>query len=249
MTETRLFPTLAVEGCFNVRDAGGWPTADGRTMRAGRLYRADEPQRLTPAGRAVVDSIGLRAVIDLRSQSHFERGPGFADAALTYNVTVVDRVINTEEPRRVEEPADIADLYDEMVELRRDNVVRAVELIADNVGAGPVLVHCMAGKDRTGIVVALIQAALSVPLAAIVEEYTRSDEPTRQRRAEMIAHPHQGDPDVAAAPEMIWTAPAEAMEIFATRALARYGSLEAWPLGIGISDRAVSALREHLLER
>jgi hypothetical protein len=187
-------------------------------------------------------------VIDLRSQSHFERGPGFADSVLTYNVTVVDRVINTEEPRRVEEAADIADLYDEMVELRRDNIVRAVELVADNIGSGPVLVHCMAGKDRTGIVVALIQAALSVPLASIVEEYSRSDEPTRQRRVEMIAHPHPGDPDVAAAPEMIWTAPAEAMEIFATRAIARHGSLEAWPVGIGIPDRTVNALREHLLE-
>ena len=52
-------------------------------------------------------------------------------------------------------PVDIADLYDEMVELRRDNIVRAVELIAEHVGDGPVLVHCMAGKDRTGIVVAL----------------------------------------------------------------------------------------------
>ena len=64
-----------------------------------------------------------------------------------------------------------------MVELRRDNVVRAVELIADNIGDGPVLVHCMAGKDRTGIVVALVQAAIGVPLASIVEEYARSDEP------------------------------------------------------------------------
>jgi protein-tyrosine phosphatase len=248
MTEARLFPSLDVEGCFNVRDAGGWSASDGRTMSSGRLYRADEPQRLSPAGRAVIDGIGLRAVIDLRSEKHFERGPGFADAALTHNVTVVDRVIHNEEPRRVESPADIADLYDEMVELRRDNIVRAVELVADNIGTGPVLVHCMAGKDRTGIVVALIQAALSVSLASIVEEYSRSDEPTRQRRVEMIAHPHPGDPDVAAAPEMIWTAPAEAMEIFATRAIARHGSLEVWPLAIGVPDQTVKALREYLLE-
>ena len=80
---------------------------------------------------------------------------------MTHHVPVVDRVIATEEPRRVDDPVDIADLYDEMVELRRDNIVRAVELIADHIGTGPVLVHCMAGKDRTGIVVALVQAALS----------------------------------------------------------------------------------------
>ena len=108
------------------------------------------------------------------------------------------------------DPVDIADLYDEMVELRRENVVRAVDLIAEHVGEGPVLVHCMAGKDRTGIVIGLVQAAIGVPLASIVEEYARSDAPTRLRRTAMIADPHPGDPDVATAPEMIWTAPPEA---------------------------------------
>ena len=88
-----------------------------------------------------------------------------------------------------------------MVEQRRGNVVRAVELIAAHVADGPVLVHCMAGKDRTGIVVALVQAAIGVPLESIVEDYARSDGPTRQRRAAMIANPLPGDPAVASAPE------------------------------------------------
>ena len=139
---------------------------------------------------------------------------------------VVDRVIVDARPRRVDDPVDIADLYDEMVADRRDDVVRAVELIADHTADGPVLVHCMAGKDRTGIVVALVQAAIGVPLASIVEEYARSDGPTRLRRVAMIADPHPGDPDVASAAELIWTAPAETMELFAPRAVARHGSLE-----------------------
>ncbi|MET0459817.1 MAG: tyrosine-protein phosphatase [Ilumatobacteraceae bacterium] len=248
MTAADLGPWLDVEGCFNVRDAGGWATADGATMRTGVLFRADEPHRMTPSGRAVIDGLGLRAVIDLRSPRHFDRGDGFLEAPLTFNVPVVDRVIVNAAPRRVDGPVDIADLYDEMVEDRRDDVVRAVELIAEHIVDGPVLVHCMAGKDRTGIVVALVQAAIGVPLGSIVEEYVRSDGPTRRRRVAMIADPHPGDPDVANATELIWTAPAQTMELFATRAVARHGSLEAWPRAIGVSDRALHALRDHLLD-
>ena len=202
---------------------------------------------MTTAGRAVIDALGLRAVIDLRSRYHFERGPGFADPTRTHHVPVVDRVIATDEPPRVDSPADMARLYDEMVEFRRDNVVRAVEIVAAHVGEGPVLVHCMAGKDRTGIVVALIQAAIGVPLDSIVNDYARSDVPTRRRRSEMVAHPVAGDPDLAAASHVIWTAPAEAMELFAQRAVDRFGSLEAWPTGLGVSAGAVADLRRHLL--
>ena len=202
---------------------------------------------MSAAGRAVIDDLGLRAVIDLRNQRQFERGPGFADAALTHHVPLVDRVLATNKRRHVEVPADIVTLYDEMVDGQRDNVVRAVEIVAAHVGDGPVLVHCTAGKDRTGIVVALVQAAIGVPLDAIVEDYVRSDSPTRLRRIEMLANPLPDDPDVAAAPELIWTAPGEAMELFATGAIERFGSLEAWPTGLGVSPGAVADLRRHLL--
>ena len=135
-----------------------------------------------------------------------------------------------------------------MVDAQRGNVVRAVEIIAEHVGDGPVLVHCTAGKDRTGIVVALVQAAIGVPLDSIVEDYARSDAPTRLRRTEMIANPLPDDPDVAAAPELIWTAPGEAMELFATRAD------RAVRLAGGVARRARASpparsaeLRRHLL--
>lgn len=246
-TDTTIADLLDVEGCFNVRDAGGWPTWSGRHMKPGLLYRADEPVRITSAGRAVIDALDLRAVVDLRSRYHFDRGPGFADPTRTHHVPVVDRVIATDEPRRVDSPADMARLYDEMVEFQRANVVRAVEIVAAHVGEGPVLVHCLAGKDRTGIVIALIHAAIGVPLDSIVDDYARSDVPTRRRRSEMLAHPVAGDPDVVKASHVIWTSPAETMELFATRAVERFGSLEAWPTGLGVSADAVADLRRHLI--
>ena len=65
---------LDIDGCFNVRDAGGWPTEDGRRMRTGVLYRADDPVRLTDEGRGGIAELGLRAVIDLRQKAQFDRG-------------------------------------------------------------------------------------------------------------------------------------------------------------------------------
>ncbi len=238
---------LEVEGCFNVRDAGGWDTTGGPPMREGVLFRGDEPLRMTPAGRAIIDGLGLQAVIDLRSRIHFERSPGFGDPSITHHVPVIDRVIATADPRPVETPADVAFLYDDMVDFRRANIVRAVELIADHTARGPVLVHCMAGKDRTGIVVALVQAAIGVPLESIVDEYARSDAPSRVRRAAMVANPLPGDPSAVKAPPFIFTAPAEAMRLFAGQAIERHGSLEAWPRALGVTAASVTQLRDHLL--
>lgn len=238
---------LDVEGCFNVRDAGGWDTTGGPPMREGVLFRGDEALRMTPAGQAVIDGLNLQAVIDLRSRIHFERGPGFGDPSITHHVPVVDRVIVTADHRPVDTPADIALLYDGMVDFRRANLVRAIELIADHTARGPVLVHCMAGKDRTGIVVALVQAAIGVPLESIVDEYARSDAPSRLRRAAMVADPRPGDPAVVTSSPFIWTAPAEAMRLFAVQAIERHGSLEAWPRALGVTAAHVTRLRQHLL--
>jgi protein-tyrosine phosphatase len=238
---------LDVEGCFNVRDAGGWQTADERWMRTGALFRADDPIRITDAGRQAIEDLHLEAVVDLRQPSQVERSAGFADPAITYRVPIVDQVLDTENPPRLEEPSDIEALYHDMVERGGQQMVRAVKAVASHIEDGPVLVHCAAGKDRTGILVALIQAAIGVPLASIVEEYALSDEPTRARRRELISNPLPDDPPVSMSPDFLWTAPAETMALFATRAIETYGSLEAWPVALGVPADAVARLKAGLL--
>ena len=168
---------LDVEGCFNVRDAGGWSTTDGRWMRTGVLYRADDPVRLTTTGREAIARLGLKAVVDLRQKSQFDRGPGFADRSITHHIPVVDRVINIDDPPPIEQPGDIAGLYGDMAIRGEAELVRVIDTLATYVGEGPVMVHCAAGKDRTGMIVALIQAAIGVGLDEIVKEYALSDRP------------------------------------------------------------------------
>jgi hypothetical protein len=238
---------LDIDGCFNVRDAGGWPTEDGRRMRTGVLYRADDPVRLTGEGASRIAELDLRAVIDLRQQAQFDRGHLFGTADITHHIPLVDRIIDINDPPRLEGAADVVGLYEDMVERGGAQIVRAVDVIAEHIVDGPVLVHCVAGKDRTGLVVALIQAAIGVTRESIIAEYSLSDAPTQRRRRAMIAEPLPGDPPVGRSPELLWTAPAETMALFAARVVELHGSLAAWPSALGVSATTVDLLRDRLL--
>ena len=238
---------LDIDGCFNVRDAGDWPTADGRRMRLGRLYRADDPVRLTAEGRQRIAELGLRAVIDLRQQGQVDRGHLFVPAQITHHIPLVDHVIDVNDPPRLDHADDLVALYDDMVVRGRTQIVKAIDLIAASLREGPVMVHCVAGKDRTGLVVALVQAAIGVEQPSIVEEYALSHEPTQRRRTAMLDTPLADDPPVHRSPPMIWSAPAAVMASVTDRVIAAHGSIGAWPAALGVSAATIEALRRELL--
>ena len=95
---------LDIEGCLNFRDAGGWRTTDGQTMRTDALYRGDDPVRLTAAGRRAVERLGIRAVVDLRQPVQVARSAGFLDPSATFHRPLVDRVIDIDNPPPLAEP-------------------------------------------------------------------------------------------------------------------------------------------------
>ncbi len=239
---------IDIEGTFNFRDAGGLPTTDSGTTRTGVLYRADAPDRLTAAGRAAVQRLGLGCVIDLRQTFLFEGTQAFADMSIVHHIELVDRVIDIERPPTFNGPADLAALYDDLLLRGREQFVKVIELTADHLASGAVLIHCTAGKDRTGLAVALIQAAIGVELEAIVTDFAKSNDPAIRRREAMIADPRPGDPPVHRSPPAMWTAPPEGIRIVLDAAVAEFGSLEKWPLGVGVSSAAVEQLRAGLLE-
>ena len=249
MTEVLPDWHVDVDGCLNFRDAGGWRTVDGGMVRSGRLYRSDDPIRITPAGRRAVEQLGLTMVIDLRQQTQFNRTPGFLEPARTTHVSLVDQVVDHSNPPPLDTPRDIADLYAGMLGQSESQVGRVLDLVAEHVMDGPVLVHCAFGKDRAGLITAIIHAAIGVRPDDIVADYVRSDGPARRRRAELIGQPLEGVPPMARLPENLFRASAETMELVLTRAEEQHGSLDAWAASIPTAPATIDRLRTALVDR
>lgn len=243
---------IDVEGCTNFRDAGGWPTIDGGRMATGKLYRSDGPLRVTEQGRQTVWELGVRFVVDLRQHNQVVRTDGFLPPENTEHVSLVDQVIDTDAPPPLDAPADFADLYDGMLDASREQMAAALDHIADHlanpVDGGSVLVHCSFGKDRAGLVTALIQAAVGVTPESIVSDYARSDEPALRRHDWMLNEPWPGDVDLRTVPLALFRAYAETMEILLDRLTRRHGSLANWVATFPVRPDTIERIRDGLNE-
>ena len=168
---------VQLEGLDNVRDAGGLPLRDGGRTRFGELLRSANLRYLTDDDVAhLVDVLGLRLVIDLRTAREIDRDGPTAVAAR--GVETVPLSLMPEEGTELPETeaADTDPLlraYLGYLVDRTDNVVQAVRLLGHS-DAGPTLVHCAAGKDRTGVLLALVLDAVGVEREAVIADYALS---------------------------------------------------------------------------
>ncbi len=171
---------LPLPGTFNVRDVGGYPTRHGGVTRWRTLLRADSLHRLTDSSRAVLAQVGLRHVVDLRSRYEQERAP---DALGRLRVEYTHAPVFPDTPAAATGgTGTLAAVYRYMVDHCGTNLATAVGALAEPT-ATPALVHCSAGKDRTGLVVALVLDMLGVDdelIAAdfsLTSQYLRPDDP------------------------------------------------------------------------
>ncbi|OJX75020.1 tyrosine-protein phosphatase [Leifsonia sp. 71-9] len=158
---------LPVPGTYNFRDVGGYP-AEGGSTRDGKLFRADALGRLGDAGKESLRELGVRVVIDLRDDFEVDSLPDDLDG-LDVEVLRLP-VFEGSGASQATIGATLADLYEKIVLQHRDVVVRALREIADT-GDEPVVVHCTAGKDRTGVVVALALLAVGVDRETVLDDY------------------------------------------------------------------------------
>ncbi|WP_318528329.1 tyrosine-protein phosphatase [Nonomuraea gerenzanensis] len=185
---------IDLEGAVNARDLGGLPTRDGGRTRHGQIFRADNLQGLTPADvELLVGELRLRHVVDLRSTAEVSlEGPGpltrvpevrhhhltlFAEGGRHTDVEADtidgDRVLPWAE-RVVDEELRVTGFYFGYLRDRPDSVVAALRAMALSDGAS--LVHCAAGKDRTGVLSAMALELAGVTREAIVEDYVATGE-------------------------------------------------------------------------
>ena len=174
--------SLAWEVCFNVRDLGGLETASGGRTRRGVVVRADNVRRLTGAGWQAAFDHGMRRVVDLRFENEV---PGEPDAHDDFDVVVIPlRDGHDPEASRAFEEALLA--ADDLAPVFASSYIRILEDVPDRVGGAVgavadacddegVIVHCFAGKDRTGIVSALLLSLAGVSDELIAADYAASD--------------------------------------------------------------------------
>lgn len=242
---------LAVDGLLNVRDLGGLTASDGKRVRRGRVVRSDNLRGLTDDGLvALIRDVRPRLVVDLRTEQECAReGCGLAG--------VIDvRYVNVPlKPKAALSPAQVAaglatNLYDDYVLQIRDNgqqLVSALRLLAD-AGSLPAVIHCTAGKDRTGVLVALLLDLLGVERDQVVADYaeTTSNMPAILARIQTSSFFRSNG--LAAAPPWIFESDPATMRDFLAFMDAELGGTEHWALRSGLAPQALSRLRTDLLE-
>ncbi|MET1035291.1 MAG: tyrosine-protein phosphatase [Arthrobacter sp.] len=198
---------------------------------------------------------GIDAVVDLRSPTESALVPWLLDHGGRGGLPeLVSAPLDPTEgrpsgTRPLETPSDLADLYLWWTRERPDAVVRAVTPIADG---RTTLLHCAAGKDRTGVLSAVVHLAAGTPREEIVRDYahTAVELPSvllALRDVYLRSHPEAARRAFAAAnPPVILTAPAAAMETFLERFLRRHGSAEAYLRAAGMAGASVERLAERL---
>jgi len=238
---------VSLEGSVNFRDLGGWRTPDGRRVRAGRLYRSDALHGLTGADVARLrDELGVRTLIDLRGSHEVAAegcGPLAAPPVAYHHLPFFESrrgdPVQSESP-----PSSLAEIYFQMLRVARAPIARALETLSASRGAA--VFHCAAGKDRTGVLAAVVLGALGVRDEDIVEDYawTRRALPRileRLRASESYRYVFTELP-----PETLHAEPAT-MTSFLERVRGEWGSLRDYARWAEVPEATLDALAARLL--
>ena len=245
---------LAWEGCLNARDLGGLLTVDGRRTRPAALIRSDTLTRLSPAGRAALIAHGVRTVVDVRFPSEIERD----DPAHPFR-DGLDGVLYLNRPTNVGRTAEEEDAIVAGVRAGASRLeLNLIDLDANAAGfasiattiarapAGGVVVHCHAGKDRTGIAIALVLALVGVPDETIAADYALSRVNLEGLTQAWLDGISQDEVERAQLREQADPTP-EAMLAVLAHLRRRHGGADAYLLAGGAGPSDLAALRARLL--
>jgi protein-tyrosine phosphatase len=241
---------LAWEGCLNVRDLGGHPTEDGGETRMRAVVRADSVRRLTERGWEQLVGYGIRRIVDLRLASELVDDPPGELPVEVVHVSFFEQV-SLEKQLEIAQlwlsaPDDVSatrEGYLEMLESYSGNVVAAISAVANAPGGG-VLVHCAGGKDRTGLVAALLLRLAGVGVEDIAADYGLSADNIRPLWEPWVEA--GGDDSERELRRRLSASPSEAMAQVLRRLEAEHGSVGAYLLEAGAAQAELDTARSRL---
>jgi protein tyrosine/serine phosphatase len=230
---------------FNFRDLGGYRTADGGQVQWRRVFRADGVHRLS------IDDLapyGIRTVVDLRTLGERdERGHFLHDEVMSHHLPMMERTWERAGVLPdVDEAAYLAARYFDMLDTGRAAIAGTMRLLADP-DALPLVFHCAAGKDRTGVTAALLLSVLGVDDDTIAHDYALSGTATARFVEWLRAERPEAVADMEAAPTAFLASPIEAMHRFLRQLCEAHGSAEAYLGEIGVGSDILAKLRRNLL--
>ncbi len=244
---------LAWDGCLNVRDLGGHRTDDGSETRFGSIVRADSVRQLTDEGwRALVD-YGVGTVLDLRGDHERESDPPAELPVEVVHVPLMESdergwdEIEPEVEAAAKAAPDVAsatrDVYLIFLEHFKTNVAAAISAVA-KAREGGVVVHCVGGKDRTGLLSAFLLHLAGVDTEQIAADYALSEERLRPRHEAWFAEA-ETDEERERLERIAQTPAASIVGVF-EELERRYGSVEGYLREAGASDEDLARARARL---
>jgi protein-tyrosine phosphatase len=240
---------LAWEGLFNVRDLGGHSTEDGGKTQYGRVVRADSIRRLTDAGWKALLEYGVRTIIDLRTDEERQNDPPAELPMEIEHISLFDEdplvFMKTESVAEAAMDAATAtrDVYLIFLESFKRNFAAAIRAVAKAPDGG-VVVHCMGGKDRTGLITAFLLHIAGVSTEEIAADYAISEERLRPRHEEWFAAA-ETEAELERLRRIAQT-PAESIVGVFEELERRYGSIEEYLRSGGLDDEDLARVRARL---
>ena len=241
---------FAFEGCFNFRDIGGYPTKEGKKIKKGIYFRTGRQDRMSEKDLAELKDLKISTQIDLRKPEEIldqGKGPLENMGADYINIPIIPDGGSDQLSRLVGDTGISGKRYLGYLEFGPESWLKIFEILA-NKDSLPLVLHCTAGKDRTGVLTAFLLSVLGVDRDLIEADYKLTNLDT-ERQADFIEN-SGGFPEGVDREAMILAAgvPEDAMKVFLDGVESRWGSVLGYLEEIGITKNQMNAIRDNFLE-
>jgi protein-tyrosine phosphatase len=240
---------LAWDACYNVRDLGGYPMKDGGETRWRTYLRADNLCRLTPNGEKALVEFGVHTIIDLRNDSELALEPhpfaqknGHTDGPAYLHLSLVGE--DEEDIKAIDEAPSLEAGYVVILERFSKQMAGIITAIGD-AAEGAVLFHCFGGKDRTGLVAAMLLALAGVPDETIAKDYAITDrylQPFYDQVFREVGEDHAERERLAT----MFASRPETMRAVLSYLDREYGGVERYLLASGVRRQSIKKIRSRI---